>query len=702
MASGNQDAKKLKKPCAIVSMGCLLPGASNPLEFWQLLLAGETQIKPLSNERWKKQYNYNPYPDAEDKSYSYYGAEIPHENFLKLQKKHELANFNRLNIMTLEALDQAKIELPYERERIGFFLGIMNPDENYFATRFHTHIDDLNDKLKLKYTAEEFLEVEPFFKKHCKEVFKEPLETLDDILPSSVLPLISDRFNIKGPSFLLDAACASGLASLDTALLYLQSGELDFVYAGASESNLGQGTYVLFSKVGALAKNITLPFDQASEGLSQGEGCVIFGLERLEDAIKNNHTILAVLDTVGSSSDGRVASLFQPDTGGQELALNRAYHLQANKQIDFLEMHGTGTKTGDQTEVLSCSSVFSDFEVPTGSVKALIGHTKGAAGAASVLKAVLMFQHQILPNSKYYKEGLLEKERPRQNGLFINTKNVEKKTWTNAIDKIGVSSFGFGGTNFHVLLKRFKPGEYQSSNCITESVYLLGSVEIPFTEFKTSWFTDAESFYKLPPKSVEAIDKAQLLAVKACFELCKTLNLQLEYARCDDIAVISGSTLGLDILNVLVDRISIDTLIESLKEKGRDRFQLSKHLYAIKNTYPRITEEFGPGILNNVIAGRVCNAFHFRGKNLNVDADLISGRRALELASLAIRAQQFPAVFVISVNERVNSETLKVERQSVSAFLLGNLEFAQKNFLSIKSELKLSQVQNKAQNGACN
>lgn len=689
--------------CVIVSAGCFLPGATNQEEYWDLLINNKNQIKPISEKRWKKEINYSPYREEPDKTYSHYAAEISDDVYSLFREKWfgTEENISRMDIMAAEALDQARkgINLP-AAERIALILGAMNPDERYFVTRFKSSISSLDSKLSEYFSEDRHEQLKELIDRHAQRLTKGFEEKTDDLMTTSVLKRLKERFGISGRSFVVDAACAAGIASIDLGISYLKNGSVDFLFAGGLESNLGQGTYVLFSKVGALSEERCLPFDKRSRGLSQGEGSVIFGIQRYADALAMGNPILGVVKGVGASSDGKVASLFQPDIGGQMLAFKRAYETSENQRVDFAELHGTGTQVGDYTESESVRMFYKNYAIPVGAVKSLIGHTKATAGAAGLLKCLLAIKHRTIPSSDYIKDSLFE-----GSDLFLNPKPINLKATSHKM-RCGISAFGFGGTNFHLVLEEYQPGasDVMETQAVSaeaskkKKVALLGSVEIPLGDFKESFFTDKGVSYKLPPKSLKFIDKTQLMAVYAVGQLVEKVQPRMTQFERDNTHVFSASTLGLDILNDLTQRIALDTIIEGIdkdpisdlsdSDRGVLR-DLSMYLKNIKNDFIPATEESGPGVLNNVIAGRVCNAFHFRGKNLNIDCDIASTSAALEVACQDILAGKEGLYLVVGIEEEVDKSEYCLKRKNVKAYALSSTQYAKSNFLKIESLLEV-------------
>lgn len=685
----------------IVGRGCVLPDANSPEDFWKNLVTGHDAIRPTT--RWKKEENYSPYRELEDKTYSYYGAEISKDRYKELKSKNfpSSSKPNRLEVMATEAIKQAASQLifPKDPTRISTILGIMNPDESFYSNRSYIELKRFKDSLPDSYSEEMLIEIEKLIEKYEKEQLGDFSPDLDYTLPTSVIHNVNQALGIRGKSYFVDAACASSLASIDICMMKLQNREIDLAFAGGLESNLSPGSYVLFSKVGALAVERCLPFDEASDGLSQGEGAVIFALERMEDALRNNHKIFGIVRSCAGSSDGRSASLFQPTVAGQILAYSRAYSKLDSKIVDYVEAHGTGTKVGDFTELQSLSLFFKDYQFPIGSVKSLVGHTKATAGATSLMKLLFMMENKVVPASRYFKKALDEKS-----NLFVNNTDVKLKSKPTGL-RFGVSSLGFGGCNYHLVVeeyvKKMKP-EINSPEALKEKepkgIAILGESFISLADFNPDYFTGKESIYRVPPKSIKDIDKCQLLAVKATAEAFRNANINLELIDKDNVMVISASSTGLPIVNNMVMRIAYDTFCEMLqkelneiREFNEDAIKsLLDDFKKLKQKHTPVTEDSGPGVLNNVIAGRVCNAFNFKGKSFNVDCDVASISSAFDVINTEIQWEDDKKIFVmIGIHETVNAEEMNVERYGIHCVICTSVENANEQMMKIQKVIEV-------------
>ena len=279
---------------------------------------------------------------------------------------------------------------------------------------------------------------------------------------------VANLLNLRGPNFIVDAACASALAALDAAIEGLERGAYDAVLTGGVDANMSASTFVKFCKIGALSATGTRPYYDGADGFVMGEGAAVFLLKRLADAERAGDHIYGVIRGVAGASDGKGKGITAPNPVGQRLAVARAWN-DAGRIPDsatYVEGHGTSTKVGDVVEVESLSAVFAGFglrpgSIPLGSVKSNIGHLKSAAGAAGMLKALYALDEKVIPPS-------LGGTVPNPNidfsssPLYINDELREWKTEPGQVRSVGVSAFGFGGTNFHAVVEEYVPGRIQT------------------------------------------------------------------------------------------------------------------------------------------------------------------------------------------------------------------------------------------------
>ena len=255
-------------------------------------------------------------------------------------------------------------------------------------------------------------------------------------MPGELANIIAGRvanlFNLRGPNYVTDAACASGLAAMAASIEGLLNREYDAVLAGGIDRNMGAATFVKFCKIGALSATGTRPYADGADGFVMGEGGTLFLLKRLADAEQAGDRIYAVLLGIAGASDGKGKGITAPNPVGQRLAVERAWRLAgvAPSTCSLVEGHGTSTAVGDVVELEALAEVFGADGVPAGaiplgSVKSNIGHLKGAAGTAGLFKAAMALHDKVLPPS-------LNFGRPNPNVDFRRvpfTINTELRPW---------------------------------------------------------------------------------------------------------------------------------------------------------------------------------------------------------------------------------------------------------------------------------
>ena len=257
------------------------------------------------------------------------------------------------------------------------------------------------------------------------------------------------------------------MAAIQAAVKGLQDGDFDMAVTGGADRSMGVPTYTKFSKIGALSPDGSRPFDAKANGFVMGEGVGILVLKRLADALRDGDKVYSVIRGFGGSSDGKGKGITAPNPEGQKRALRRAYeHAGVDPaDVDLFECHGTSTVVGDKVEVEALTELIGAGRrtrpARIGSIKSNIGHLKSAAGAASALKTSLALFHGTLPPSINYKN-------PRPDiDLSVVPLQVQTapEAWEHGGPRFaGVSAFGFGGTNFHLVLEAFRPGMAKASS----------------------------------------------------------------------------------------------------------------------------------------------------------------------------------------------------------------------------------------------
>ncbi|MCE7741284.1 MAG: acyltransferase domain-containing protein [Candidatus Heimdallarchaeota archaeon] len=470
----------IKNRVAIVGMGCILPDAENISQFWTNIIQKKYSITEISDERWKASLHFDEDKTAENKTYSKIGSFIKEYNFDSIRYRIPPKIAERMDDVQKWSLDSArqaledagiptdgKLKLPIA-VIVGNSLGgeiQRNTNKLFFVPEF---IEEIKTNIVFQELTEEkqknmINHLLDFSKKHYPSI-------TEDSMPGELSNIIAGRianvFNLIGKSMTTDAACASSVAAIDTAVNSLLSGEINVVLTGGADRSMDVATYVKFSKIGALSGTGTRPFDENADGFVMGEGAGFIVLKRLEDALTDGNKIYAVISSIGSSSDGKGKGITAPNPEGQKRAIERAMEKAQidTNEVDYIEAHGTSTVVGDAVELQVLEGIFkdrtSDHKLNVSSIKSQIGHLKSASGIASIIKASLALYHKKLPPS-------INVEKPNPNIDWNNSKlriNTEVSEWNSSssvVARVGVSAFGFGGANYHAILEEFNPAKIQ-------------------------------------------------------------------------------------------------------------------------------------------------------------------------------------------------------------------------------------------------
>ncbi|MGH8549948.1 MAG: SDR family NAD(P)-dependent oxidoreductase, partial [Methylococcales bacterium] len=438
---------------AIIGMGCFLPGANDPEQFWENILSKVDAITEVPEDHFNVGHWYHPDGDNRDKINSRWGGFLDRIEFDPIKygiPPAAMSSIDPAQIMALELVNQALIDAGYRnhntiRERTSVIFGVGGGIT----------------ELGLHYAFRSLL---PKFVEEVDErVLSQLPEWTEDsfagVLGNVITGRVSNRFDFGGVNFTTDAACASSLAAIYQACRELSDQTSDMVIAGGCDTVQNPFSYLCFASAGALSpRGRARTFDASADGTVISEGLAAVVLKRRDDAERDGDRIYAVIRAVGGASDGRSKGLSTPRLEGQVRALERAYEQAAfpPTTIGLFEAHGTGTVVGDRTECLALRSLLNGTEqksIAVGSVKSAIGHTKCAAGTAGLIKAALSLQRRVLPPTLHVqtpnpKAGLDD------GPLFLC---AEPQPWIQSEypRRAGVSSFGFGGTNFHVVLEEY-------------------------------------------------------------------------------------------------------------------------------------------------------------------------------------------------------------------------------------------------------
>lgn len=418
---------------AVVGLSCRFPGANNPEEFWKLLHTGGDAIREVPHDRWDVDAFYDPVPATPGKMNTRWGGFLDQVAFFDPQffgiapreAEHMDPQQRLLLEVAWEALESAgQVPDVLAGSYTGVFIGISNYDYSRLQ-----RLPALN-----AYTG-----------------------------TGNALSITANRLsyflNLRGPSLAIDTACSSSLVAVHQACQSLRRKECDMALAGGVNLILSPDMTVALSQGHFMAADGRCKtFDARADGYVRGEGCGVIVLKRLSDALRDGDNILALIRGSAVNQDGRSNGLTAPNGFAQQAVIYQALENASvtPSQISYFEAHGTGTALGDPIEVNALKEVLmsgrsAEHPCWIGSVKTNIGHLEAAAGIAGLIKVILALQHQEIPPHLHLQQ--LNPNISLDETPFSIPTQIQR--WEVGKDRrlAGVSSFGFGGTNAHVVVE---------------------------------------------------------------------------------------------------------------------------------------------------------------------------------------------------------------------------------------------------------
>ena len=424
------------EPIAVIGIGCRFPGAKNPQAFWELIRDGKDGVSEVPESRWDIDTFYDPDPATLGKANTKWGGFIEDidkfdPQFFGIAPKEAITIDPQQRLLlevaweTLE--DAGKIPQDLRGSRTGVFIGIGTHDYSIMM---------------------------------WQQPVSEPYATTGtgNCIAANRISYI---FDLKGPSLAVDTACSSSLVAVHLACQSIWTGESSQALAGGVNMLLLPTIMVGFSKGGFMSgEGRCKSFAADADGYVRGEGAGLILLKPLSQAEADGDDIYGVILSSAVNQDGYSNGMAAPNPEAQEAVLREAYHRGKidPSQVDYIEAHGTGTAVGDPIEMRALGAVIGENRQPgnnclVGSVKTNIGHTETAAGIAGIIKVALAFKHQQIPPSLHF-------NRPNPAIDFSGSKlrvATELTPWSQDRPAIaGVNSFGFGGTNAHIVMSSWE------------------------------------------------------------------------------------------------------------------------------------------------------------------------------------------------------------------------------------------------------
>ena len=442
------------EPIAIVAVACRFPGAPDPEAFWEVLSGGVDAIREIPDDRFDIDEFYDPDPETPGKIYSRFGGFLDGIDGFD----PEFFGISPREAVWIDPQQRLMLETAWEGlERAGYSPGALR------GSRSGIFVGVAANEYSHLLSADSVEKIEPHF------------------ITGNALNAISGRvafaLGLEGPAVAVDTACSSSLVAVHQACQALHSGDCDLALAGGVNVLLSPVSIIAASRARMLSPvGRCKTFDASADGYVRSEGCGILVLKRMSDAVRDGDRICAVIPGSAVNQDGASSGLTVPNGGAQQrlIAAALARAGLAGGDVDYLEAHGTGTALGDPIEVQAAGAVYgaardADRPLLIGSVKTNIGHLESASGVAGLIKVVLSLQHEVLPQSLHF-----ETPSPHIPWDSLPVRVVDKAIPWQANGRprrAGISSFGFTGTNAHVLIEEAPPQSATADEYSTGDIF---------------------------------------------------------------------------------------------------------------------------------------------------------------------------------------------------------------------------------------
>ncbi|NOX32435.1 MAG: acyltransferase domain-containing protein [Deltaproteobacteria bacterium] len=750
---------KINDEIAVVGIGCTLPDAGDPDSLWKNILNKKYSISRMPESRFDHDLYYDPDKSAEDKTYTTLAGHV--DNF-----KFDLERFGYTEEKAKRLSRSQKMVLQTAYKAVEN-AGLLNEDDRLAcddpsrtAVIIATCLsNELGNDLQLKYwypqivsmmeDTEEYQALSNEEKDKVNKALMEGMEgentgydPVHGILLNIEASRIARHLGIRGANYIVDAACASSMTAIDAAKSELLSGDHDQVIVGGVNTHLAPESFIGFAKMGTLSKVGSYPFDKRADGFILGEGSVIFVLKRMKDAIRDKNRIFGVINSIGASSDGKGKAIAAPNPKGQALSLQRCFeNLRPGirpEDIGFIEAHGTSTVIGDKAELETLNSIYKNSGAGVSSIKSQIGHLLGCAGSAGLLKALLTVNNGILPPNGNF-ETLSENHDLRDSSLFILKDAKEWKLKDNLSRKAAVSSYGFGGINYHMVVEQmtrnYQPVprdifidpdyDFNDDRIVVAGlgVFLPGAKNteefweklqsgekqlsrIPAEHFNNDAYSrlDKNSSYRLPevkagivkeykfnnlkyrmpPMMVKSIERGQIFGLEAASEALESSGLLDRLSAANKVGVILGTIAGeRQSKNIVrVRKQFIGNIIKNCPGIEPDKRSMlsDKLVESIRTTIPENNEDTTPGLLSNIISGRIANYFGLNGANYVIDASCASSFIAMRNAARNLKHKDLDFVLAGGVDCNIYPAVLMAFKR------LGLLSEGECNFFDSRAD----------------
>ncbi|MBI0294050.1 SDR family oxidoreductase [Streptomyces sp. PRKS01-29] len=679
---------------AVVGMGLAVAGANSPEEFWKLRTTGDELFVKIPRDRWRHENFHAADTAAEDKAYAdrcvfitdFQAAPGSVDSMAEGADDHELTTM-WLRHSLVQALDGVRRR---DSDRCSFVVGY-TPDGSQ-------HLEEAGVLDSVTRMTHDILEGLPLDDGERTTLGGDIEAALNRRYwragqdRSRFLPHRVGELAMRGllpPStelHMVDTACSSSLYAIDIAAKGLLMGKQDIAVCGGAFALAPRGT-VLFSKLQGLSKRGEVhALDEDADGVIFADGAALVVLKRLSRARADGDEVLGVLRAFGSSSDGKGKAIYAPNAAGQSLAVRRA--LEAGEvegsAVSWVNAHATGTPAGDLAEFTTLREYYgTEGPAAVTSNKSLIGHTGWAAGVVSLIENLLGLAEHTIP-------GQFRFSRPREDFRLAETGleiTPEHKGWPERPDGprlAAVSGFGFGGTNAHLIVSEHRARPAAAHATATDrapatvtkvpdtgsrvaivgwSAHLpglagreevtrwLGGGPRPRGSFGDEYPAPPFSKVRLPPKTIRALDRCQLMIVECAHQLRDQMP-DFWQERALKTGVFVGHMGPTRAAMLYANRCYLDDIAEALGELRSDALPgvLERLGERVRGMIPASNEDSFPGQMPNIISARVANYFDLNGPNMTMDSGFASAVSSITSAGRYLRTGELDFALAGGIN----------------------------------------------------
>lgn len=670
-------------PIAIVGRAVVAPGVLSPEELWNAVVTGEDLVSSVPDDRWgicKEDVLCDGPLNSADRTWSDRGGYVrgfdrvfdPEGFAVPVDEIRRLDPVFQWTFHTArEALRDAGYETA-DATRFGAVFGNLSFPSAGMASFVNANaiaaVDGFGEQAILEAGIES----------------PDPVNRFNSGLPAL---LLERALGLGSGAFALDAACASSLYAIKLACDQLHDGTSDLMLAGAVNCADDLCIHLGFAALQALSRTgQSRPFHRDADGLVPAEGCGFVALRRLEDAVRDGDTIHGIIRGVGLSNDGRGRGMLVPSSDGQARAISQAFDVSglSPKEISLLECHATGTQVGDETEIQASATVYGDnVNLPIGSLKSNTGHLITAAGVVGLIKVIEAMRHEVRPPS-LHAESPLDVLADSPFRLLSVAETWDRSTIPDGVLRAGVSAFGFGGNNAHLLVEEPATGPAliaaapkerpEPRKCIPIAIVGIGITAASAVGRKA--FTDAllspernrpgglPTVNRLACDRPLSSDQFRMPDLTFAFKDLKFPPKDLKSALSQQLAILQAADEALADATKLPSAstgiyVGMGTDTEAARFGVRWRLATAGKKWGCSAEWiAAARDHVGPildaagvmGTMPNIVANRLNSQFDMEGPSFSVSAEERSGLTALDVAARALRAGEIDAAMVGAVD----------------------------------------------------